>query len=127
MGVLDVGTIVWAQISDETYQKGFIVHRRAKMHIELYEGSRVSYELKDAVHRVLPDIPPKAALVRVDARVISRLKKKSGYHTGKVTEVDMKNPLEPLFHVALDGGGTTWTNLYHLRLLQKETPLTGEL
>ena len=78
------------------------------------------YEMKDASHRVIPDVPPKAADIKPGTRVIAKFKNKPRYYSSTVMEVDASEPSEPMYHVKLDDGDETWDSLYHLRLLPKE-------
>ena len=121
-----VGTVVWAHTSKTRYDKGFIAYKGTKMYVDLYDGSRVSFDLKEASNLVLPDIPTKAQAIEVGTRVIAKLKKKPGYYSGTVAEIDITDPMEPRYHVTLDDGENTWASLYHLRLLQKEVRLGGK-
>ena len=78
------------------------------------------YEMKDASHRVIPDVPPKAADIKPGTRVIAKFKNKPRYYSSTVMEVDASEPSEPMYHVKLDDGDETWDSLYHLKLLPKE-------
>ncbi|XP_022794312.1 vacuolar protein sorting-associated protein 13A-like [Stylophora pistillata] len=125
-GILDVGTVVWAHTSKIRYYKGFVAYKGTKLHVDLYDGDKFVYEMKDASHRVIPDVPPKAADIKPGTRVIAKFKNKPRYYSSTVMEVDASDPNEPKYHVKLDDGDETWDSLYHLRLLPKEVQVGGE-
>ena len=119
-GILEVGTVVWAHTSKIRYYKGFVAYKGTKLHVDLYDGDKFVYEMKDASLRVIPDVPPKAADIKPGTRVIAKFKNKPRYYSSTVMEVDASEPSEPMYHVKLDDGDETWDSLYHLRLLPKE-------
>ena len=126
-GVLGVGTVVWAHTSKIRYYKGFVAYKGTKLHVDLYDGDKFVYELKDASHRVIPDVPPKAADIKRGTRVIAKFKDKPRYYSSTVLEVDASDPSEPKYHVKLDDEDETWDSLYQLRLLPKEVQVGGNL
>ncbi|XP_066022142.1 intermembrane lipid transfer protein VPS13C isoform X9 [Pocillopora verrucosa] len=125
-GILDVGTVVWAHTSKIRYYKGFVAYKGTKLHVDLYDGDKFVYEMKDASRRVIPDVPPKAADIKPGTRVIAKFKNKPRYYSSTVMEVDASEPSEPMYHVKLDDGDETWDSLYHLRLLPKEVQVGSE-
>ncbi|KAL9987728.1 hypothetical protein ACROYT_G002079 [Oculina patagonica] len=125
-GVLDVGTVVWAHTSKIRYYKGFVSYKGTKLHVDLYDGDKFVYEMKDASRRVIPDVPPKAADIKPGTRVIAKFKNKPRYYSSTVMKVDASEPSEPKYHVKLDDGDETWDSLYHLRLLPKEIQVGEE-
>jgi len=125
--VLGVGTVVWAHTSKIRYYKGFVSYKGTKLHVDLYDGDKFLYELKDASYRVIPDVPPKAADIKPGTRVIAKFKNKPRYYSSTVMEVDASDPSEPKYHVKLDDGDVTWDSLYQLRLLPKEVQVGGNL
>lgn len=126
-GVLAVGTVVWAHTSKIRYYKGFVSYKGTKLHVDLYDGDKFLYELKDASRKVIPDVPPKAADIKRDTRVIAKFKNMQRYYSSTVMEVDASDASEPRYHVKLDDGDETWDSLYHLRLLPKEVQIEGNL
>ena len=125
--MLDVGTVVWAHTSKIRYYKGFVAYKGTKLHVDLYDGDKFVYELKDASRRVIPDVPPKAADIKRGTRVIAKFKNKPRYYSSTVMEVDASDPSEPKYHVKLDDGDETWDSLYHLRLLPQEVQVGGNI
>ena len=126
-GVLAVGTVVWAHTSKIRYYKGFVSYKGTKLHVDLYDGDKFLYELKDASRKVIPDVPPKAADIKRGTRVIAKFKNMQRYYSSTVMEVDASDASEPRYHVKLDDGEETWDSLYHLRLLPKEVQIEGNL
>lgn len=126
-GVLDVGTIVWAHTSKIRYYHGFVSYKGTKLHVDLYDGDKFVYGMKDASRRVIPDVPPKAADIKPGTRVIAKFKKKPRYYSSTVMKIDASDPSEPKYHVKLDDGDETWDSLYQLRLLPKEVHVEGTL
>ena len=126
-GVLAVGTVVWAHTSKIRYYKGFVSYKGTKLHVDLYDGDKFLYELKDASRKVIPDVPPKAADIKRGTRVIAKFKNMQRYYSSTVMEVDASDASEPRYHVRLDDGEETWDSLYHLRLLPKEVQIEGNL
>ena len=126
-GVLDVGTVVWAHTSKIRYYRGFVSYKGTKLHVDLYDGDKFVYEMKDASRRVIPDVPPKAADIKPGTRVIAKFKKKPRYYSSTVMEIDASDPSEPKYRVTLDDGDETWDSLYQLRLLPKEVHMEGTL
>lgn len=126
-GVLAVGTVVWAHTSKIRYYKGFVSYKGTKLHVDLYDGDKFLYELKDASRKVIPDVPPKAADIKRGTRVIAKFKNMQRYYSSTVMEVDASDASEPRYHVKLDDGDETWDSLYHLRLLPKEVQIEGNL
>lgn len=126
-GVLDVGTVVWAHTSKIHYYHGFVSYKGTKLHVDLYDGDKFVYKMKDTFWRVIPDVPPKAADIKPGTRVIAKFKKKARYYRSTVMEIDASDPNEPKYHVKLDGGGETWDSLYQLRLLPMEFHVEGTL
>ena len=126
-GVLDVGTVVWAHTSKIRYYRGFVSYKGTKLHVDLYDGDKFVYEMKDASRRVIPDVPPKAADIKPGTRVIAKFKKKPRFYSSTVMEIDASDPSEPKYHVTLDDGEDTWDSLYQLRLLPREVHVEGTL
>lgn len=126
-GVLAVGTVVWAHTSKIRYYKGFVSYKGTKLHVDLYDGDKFLYELKDASRKVIPDVPPKAADIKRGTRVIAKFKNMPRYYSSTVMEVDDSDASEPRYYVKLDDGDETWDSLYHLRLLPKEVQIGGNL
>ena len=125
--MLAVGTVVWAHTSKIRYYKGFVSYKGTKLHVDLYDGDKFLYELKDASRKVIPDVPPKAADIKRGTRVIAKFKNMQRYYSSTVMEVDASDASEPRYHVKLDDGDETWDSLYHLRLLPKEVQIEGNL
>ncbi|KAJ7389013.1 hypothetical protein OS493_034406 [Desmophyllum pertusum] len=103
-GVLDVGTVVWAHTSKIRYYKGFVSYKGTKLHVDLYDGDKFLYEMKDASHRVIPDVPPKAADIKPGTRVIANYKNRPRYFSSTVMEIDASDPSEPKYHLKFDDG-----------------------
>ena len=125
--MLDVGTVVWAHTSKIRYYPGFVSYKGTKLHVDLYDGDKFVYGMKDASRRVIPDVPPKAADIKPGTRVIAKFKKKPRYYSSTVMEIDASDPSEPKYHVKLDDGDEAWDSLYQLRLLPKEVRVEGTL
>ena len=118
---------MWAHTSKIRYYKGFVSYKGTKLHVDLYDGDKFLYELKDASRKVIPDVPPKAADIKRGTRVIAKFKNMQRYYSSTVMEVDASDASEPRYHVKLDDGDETWNSLYHLRLLPKEVQIEGNL
>lgn len=125
--MLAVGTVVWAHTSKIRYYKGFVSYKGTKLHVDLYDGDKFLYELKDASRKVILDVPPKAADIKRGTRVIAKFKNMPRYYSSTVMEVDDSDASEPRYYVKLDDGDETWDSLYHLRLLPKEVQIGGNL
>lgn len=124
-GILDVGTMVWANTSKIRYYKGLVAYKGTKLQVDLYDRDKFVYKMKDALHIVIPDVPLKGADIKPGTRVIAKFKNKPRYYSSTVMEVDASDPNEPKYHVKLDDGDEMWDSLYFLRLLLKEVQVGG--
>lgn len=111
-GVLDVGIVVWVYIFKIRYYYGFVLYKGIKLYVDLYDGDKFVYEMKDVSRRVIFDVSLKVVDIKFGIRVIVKFKKKLRYYRFIVMEIDVFDSSELKYYVKFDDGDEIWDLFY---------------